>query len=109
MATNKEKLAELERLAENDIKLKNLIRLFESDNNPWWDFSQLVECEIALIALDRVMPAPLDEDRVDLAFDTLDDCAYRFTDHVNNAYREVFGCNCNRIRYAARRIAEALK
>lgn len=107
--TSKEKKDELYKLAQEDGAIMSLMRLFDSDNAPWWDFAQLVECEIALNALDRVIPAQFDEDRVDLAFDTLDDCAYRLADHVNAAYREVFGCNCNRIRNVARRIAESIK
>lgn len=108
MIENK-KTSELFKLAKEDPKIMNLWRLFDSDNGPWWDFSQLIDCEIAILELDKCVPSAMDEDRIDFAYDVLDSCACRLNDHVNAAYREVFGTNSNIIFTTARKVARALK
>lgn len=108
MIENK-KTSELFKLAKEDPKIMNLWRLFDSDYGPWWDFSQLIDCEIAKLELDRCIPSAPDEDRIDFAYVVLDNCADRFSDHVDMAYREVFGTNSNIIVATARKVARALK
>lgn len=103
------KTRELFKLAKEDPKIMNLWRLFDSDNAPWWDFSQLIDCELAILELDKCVPSAMDEDRIDFAYNVLDSCACTLNDHVNAAYREIFGTNSNIIFSTARKVARALK
>ena len=57
---SKEKNAELYKMAQEDPSLISLMRLFDSDNAPWWAFSQLIDNESALIELDKVVPSHFD-------------------------------------------------
>ena len=109
MIENK-KTSELFKLAKEDQKIMNLWELFDRyDNGPWWDFSQLIDCELALLELDKCIPSAMDENRIDFAYDVIDSCACTLHDHVNKAYREVFGTNSNIIFTTARKVALALK
>lgn len=103
------KTRELFKLAKEDPKIMNLWRLFDSDNAPWWEFSQLIDCELALLELDKCIPCAMDEDRIEFAYEVLDSCACTLNDHVNAAYREVFGTNSNIIVSTARKVARAIK
>ena len=89
--TSKEKKDELYKLAQEDVKIISLIRLFDSDNAPWWAFSQLIENESALIELDKVIPSHFDEERIEEAYQAIAHCSWYLDDVVDDSYREVFG------------------
>lgn len=107
--TSKEKKDELYKLAQEDVKIISLIRLFDSDNAPWWAFSQLVENESALIELDNVIPAPCDEERIEEAYQALKGSSWYLDDIVDNAYWDVFGRSFGNVRNLAAKVARALK
>lgn len=107
--TNREIREKLRELAENDHKVKSLTRLLESDNGPWWAFSQMVKNEVGLIALDSVLPSPADEEGIEIAYQALLDSTYQLCDVVNDEYRECFGFSCDIIIATSKNIARALK
>lgn len=107
--TSKEKNAELYKLAQEDTSLISLMRLFDSDNAPWWAFSQLIDNESALIELDKVVPSHFDEERVEEAYQAIVNCCWYLDDVVNDSYREVFGRSFGNVRGLAAAIARRLK
>lgn len=107
--TSKDKHDELYKLAQEDTTIKSLVRLFDSDNAPWWAFSQLIENESALIELDKVVPSHDDEERVEEAYQAIVDCCWYLDDVVNDSYREIFGRSFGNVRGLAARIARRLK
>ena len=108
--TSKEKKDELYKMAQEDTSLVSLMRLFDSDNTPWWAFSQLIDNESALIELDKVIPISyFDEDRVKEAYQVIVNCCWYLEDVVNESYREVFGRSFGNVRELATVIARRLK
>lgn len=107
--TNREIKEKLRELAENDRKVKSLARLLESDNGPWWAFSQMVKNEVGLMALDSVLPSPADEEGIEIAYQALLDSTYQLCDDVDKAYIDCFGFSCEIIIGTAKKIARALK
>lgn len=107
--TSTEKKEELYKLAQEDASLVSLMRLFDSDNTPWWAFSQLIENESALIELDKVIPSHFDEEHIDAAYRAIIDCCWYLDDVVNDSYREIFGRSFGNVRGLAARIARRLK
>lgn len=107
--TSKEKNAELYKMAQEDPSLIILMRLFDSDNAPWWAFSQLIDNESALIELDKVIPSHFDEDRIDEAYRAIVNCCWYLDDVVNDSYREVFGRSFGGVRELATAISRRLK
>lgn len=107
--TSKEKEAELYKMAQEDPSLISLMRLFDSDNAPWWAFSQLIDNESALIELDKVLPALCDEERIEEAYQAIVNCCWYLDDVVNDSYREVFGRSFGNVRNLAAAIARRLK
>lgn len=108
MQTN-EKKKELYELAVEDTALVSLMRLFDSDNAPWWAFSQLIDNESALIELDKVIPSHFDEERIEEAYQAIVNCCWYLDDVVNDSYREVFGRSFGNVRNLAAAIARRLK
>lgn len=107
--TSKEKRDELYKLAQEDVKIISLIRLFDSDNAPWWAFSQLVENESALIELDKVIPSHFDEEHIEEAYQAIAHCSWYLDDVVNDSYHEVFGRSFGNVRNLAAAVARRLK
>lgn len=107
--TSKEKRDELYKLAQEDVKIISLIRLFDSDNAPWWAFSQLVENESALIELDKVIPSHFDEECIEEAYQAIAHCSWYLDDVVNDSYHEVFGRSFGNVRNLAAAVARRLK
>lgn len=107
--TNREIKSELRELAVNDPKVKSLARFLESDNGPWWAFTQMVKNEVGLIALDSVIPSAKDEEGIEIAYQALLDSTYQLCDVVNDEYRECFGFSCDIIIATSKKIARALK
>lgn len=108
MQTN-EKKAELYKLAQEDTSLLSLMRLFDSDNAPWWAFSQLIDNESALIELDKVVPSHFDEERVEMAYQAIVNCCWYLDDVVNDAHIDAFGRCFGNVRGLAATIARRLK
>lgn len=107
--TSKEKKEELYKMAQEDPSLISLMRLFDSDNAPWWAFSQLIDNESALIELDKVVPSHFDEKRVEEAYQAIVNCCWYLDDVVNDSYRGVFGRSFGNVRGLAATIARRLK
>lgn len=107
--SSKEKNDVLYKMAQEDPSLVSLMRLFDSDNAPWWAFSQLIDNESALIELDKVIPSPFDETRVEEAYQAIVNCCWYLDDVVNDSYREVFGRSFGNVRNLAAAIARRLK
>ena len=108
--TSKEKNAELYKMAQEDTSLVSLMRLFDSDNAPWWAFSQLIDNEAALRKLDLVIPISYaDEDRIEEAYQAIVNCCWYLDDVVNDSYREVFGRSFGNVRNLAAAVARRLK
>lgn len=103
--TSREKKAELYKLAAEDKNIMRLLGLFNSDNAPWWAFSQLVDNEAALLELDKVIPSAFDEDRIEAVHQALASSCWYLDDIVNDAFLDVFGRSIPDIRGIARRVA----
>ena len=107
--TNREIKAKLQELAASDPKVKSLARFLESDNGPWWAFSQMTKNELGLMTLDSVIPSAADEEGIEIAYQALMDSTYQLCDVVDNAYIDCFGFSCEIIIGTAKKIARALK